>query len=158
MKRCHSRNVNLRSWSMTVKGACHTLEQVQVVGDLLQDHEAGQDEAHRALQALIHPLASIWPVPLALLHTHSDSIIPIASICLQPVPRQSTGATAFRPVASATPHQTTFENPFRHACPGTEEQLGGSIGTLCSFCLKGEASAPWHIYCRAKPASSARLS
>ena len=64
-------------------GACLTLEQVEVVGDLLQDHEAGQDEAHGALQALIHPLTPVRPVPLALLHTHIDTIIPISSICLQ---------------------------------------------------------------------------
>ena len=83
MKRCHSHNLTCDTEHETGKGACLTLEQVQVVGDLLQDHEAGQDEAHRALQALIRPLTPVRPVPLALLHTHSDSIIPMSSICLQ---------------------------------------------------------------------------
>ena len=77
-----------------MKGECLTLEQVQVIGDLQQDHEAGQDEAHRALQALVCPLTSIRPVPLALLHTHSDSIK--SSVCLRAVPQHSRGTITLR--------------------------------------------------------------
>ena len=38
-----------------------------MVGDLLQDDEAGQDEAHRAPQPRVRLLAAAGPVPLALL-------------------------------------------------------------------------------------------
>ena len=78
MKRCSTCNVALRPKRTPKKAARPTLEQIQVVGNLLQDHEAGQDEAHRALQALIRPLTPVWPVPLALLHTHNDNIIPMS--------------------------------------------------------------------------------
>ena len=39
-----------------------------MVGDLLQNDEAGQDEAHRAAQPRVGLLAAAWPVPLAVLH------------------------------------------------------------------------------------------
>ena len=42
-----------------------TLAQLQVVGDLLQDHEAGQDEALRAADARAG--AAMRLVPLAVL-------------------------------------------------------------------------------------------
>ena len=45
-----------------------TLDQLQVVGDLLQDGEAGQHQAVGASQPSM--LTPIWPVPLAALHHH----------------------------------------------------------------------------------------
>ena len=48
-----------------------TLDQLQVVGNFLQDGEAGQHQAVRASKPSI--LTAIWPVPLAALqyqHSH----------------------------------------------------------------------------------------
>ena len=39
-----------------------------MVGDLLQDDEAGQDQAHRAPQPRVGLLAAVGPVALAVLH------------------------------------------------------------------------------------------
>lgn len=51
-----------------------TLDQLQVVGDLLQDGEAGQHQAVGASQPSM--LTPIWPVPLAALHhQHSKKLL-----------------------------------------------------------------------------------
>lgn len=43
-----------------------TFDELQVVGDLLQDGEAGQNQAEGAAQA--RPWTALWLVPLASLH------------------------------------------------------------------------------------------
>ena len=50
-----------------------TFDHFQVIGDLLQDGEAGQNQAEGATQ--VWPWAALWLVPLAALqqHSHSDN-------------------------------------------------------------------------------------
>ncbi len=48
-----------------------TLDELEMVGDLLQDGEAGQDEAVRAAQP--GPRAAAWLVPLAPLRSQSST-------------------------------------------------------------------------------------
>ena len=49
----------------------YTFQKFQMVGDLLQDGEAGQHQAEGAL--LIRPGAALWLVPLASLQHSSQS-------------------------------------------------------------------------------------
>lgn len=62
-----------------------TFQKLQVVGDFLQDDEAGQDQADWAPQPRIGPLAAIGPVPLAILqHTDPSQTTPPACQRLHP--------------------------------------------------------------------------